>query len=133
MNETVNLILSAFHAKAEKLDVHLEIQADIPAVSACPTGISASSCPTRWKTRFGSVRRHVPAAGRSLSVPHQKRPTADRDHHPCEEEVSFQDDLPVSRQGDGIGVKSIQLAVTSLGGLVKFELNQRQFAVKLIL
>ncbi|NLI52948.1 MAG: GHKL domain-containing protein [Clostridiales bacterium] len=134
MNETVNLILSAFHAKAEKLDVHLEIQADIPAVVRVPDGDLCVIVSNALENaiRAASAVTSQPRVVRFLSRTRNDQLLIEITN-PCEEEVSFQDDLPVSRQGDGIGVKSIQLAVTSLGGLVKFELNQRQFAVKLIL
>jgi sensor histidine kinase regulating citrate/malate metabolism len=134
MNETVNLILSAFQARAEKSGIYLEIYADIPAVIRVPDGDLCVII-------SNALENAIHAASAVISQRRMIRFTSHTRNdqllieitNPCEKDVQFQDGLPVSKEGDGIGVKSIQLAVTSLGGLVKFELENQQFSIKLIL
>jgi sensor histidine kinase regulating citrate/malate metabolism len=133
-NETVNLILSAFYARAEKSDVRLDIAADIPAATHVPNTDLCVIISNTLENAINAVSR-VQALPRVIHFISETRngQLFIEITNPCEEPVEFQDDLPVSNHHNGIGVKSILLSATSLGGLVKFELQNQQFSVKLIL
>lgn len=133
-NETVNLILSAYHARAARAKIGLEIQADIPQTLGMP---DSDLCVILSNALENALRAAGEAGAEAGPVSFQAKMKNEQlfleISNPYAGEIAFADGLPVSRDGKGIGVKSIRLAVEALGGIVSFETHNRRFSIRVIL
>ncbi len=138
-NEAVNLILSAFAKRAERVGIKMDVQGMFPAVicvtdndlcvilsnalenalHAClPLAAAGTNCIIRIEFRF-----HEQNGRFFLQI-----------INPCQENVRFENGVPVSgRPGHGIGVQSICAVVERYSGGCTFLMENGQFILRLFL
>lgn len=136
-NETVNLVLSAFAGRAEKLGVEFTVRGGIP------NDVSASDldlCVLLSNALENALNACAPiaASGEKCAIAVEFRcaePTGNlfvQITNPVRGEVKFENGLPVSaREGHGIGVRSISAIVERNGGICSFLTESGRFILRL--
>lgn len=135
-NTAINLVLSAFSDKGEKLGVTLSVEANIPNTLPIPE--------TALCTLFSNGLENAVFAAASLSDKKQKTVRVNCQIHkgnlliyiknPYEGEVFFQDNLPKSDHPEhGFGSKSIKMIADMRGGYCSFEGKNGIFTLKVVL
>jgi len=135
-NTAINLVLSAFTDKGEKLGIALSIEANIPDVLPIPETalctlfsnglenavIAASQVPDE-KERIVRVNCQIHKENLLIYI-----------KNPYKGEITFRDNLPKSdRPGHGFGVKSIKLIADMHGGFCSFNAKDDIFTLKVVL
>lgn len=135
-NVAINLVLSAFSDKGEKLGVTLSIEANIPDVLPIPE--------TALCTLFSNGLENAVYATAQITDEKQKTVRVNCQLHkgnlliyiknPYQGEITFRDDLPKSdHPGHGFGVKSIKLIADMHGGFCSFVAKDSIFTLKVVL
>ena len=135
-NAAINLVLSAFSDKGEKLGVNMSIEANIPNSLPIPE--------TALCTLFSNGLENAVFAAAQLTDEQQKTVRVNCQIHkgnlliyiknPYKGEVVSRDNLPkTDRPGHGFGVKSIRLIADMHGGLCSFEARDGIFTLKVVL
>lgn len=135
-NVAINLVLSAFSDKGEKLGVTLSIEANIPDVLPIPE--------TALCTLFSNGLENAVIAAAQITDEKQKTVRVNCQIHkgnlliyiknPYQGEIAFRDNLPKSdHPGHGFGVKSIKLIADMHGGFCSFEAKDSIFTLKVVL
>lgn len=138
-NEAVNLILSAFAARAEKEGAELEVEGSLPAVLTVADNDLCVLLSNSLENALHACRPFA-AAGKACTVSvrlqYHERPgkVTMQVANPCGEEVRFEEGIPVSSEpGHGIGVQSICAIVERYGGACRFQVQNGQFLLRLFL
>lgn len=134
-NEAVNLILSAFHARAEKDGIAMVVQGALPAF-ILPSDSDLCVLFSNALENALNACRPFAAAGKACTIDVQ---LYERDSklflqvtNPCGEGVRFEDGIPVSdRPGHGVGVQSICAIVQKYRGVYTFLVRDGQFILRL--
>lgn len=138
-NEAVNLILSAFVRRAERMGIEMNIRGALPAI------VSVSDndlCVILSNALENALHACLPlaAAGTACVISVELRLHEHNGRlflqiiNPCQEEVRFEKGIPVSSQpGHGIGVQSIRAVVERYGGGCTFLTENGQFILRLFL
>ena len=138
-NETVNLILSAFAARAEKAGIAMKVQGNLPAVL---TVSDNDLCVILSNALENALHACLPlaASGKLCEIQlrfHSEKRTGKllfQISNPSEDGVLFEKGLPVSRQpGHGIGTKSIYAIVERYRGCCAFLVENGQFILRVCL
>ncbi len=135
-NTAVNLVLSAFSDKGEKLGVTLDIEANIPDSLPVP---EPAIC-----TLFSNALENAVIAASQVADEKQRTVRVNCQIHkgnlliyiknPYKGEIAFRDNLPKSsRSGHGFGVKSIKLIADMHGGFCSFDAKDGIFTIKVAL
>lgn len=139
-NESINLVLSSYHDKAQKQGAILTVSAVLPeilpneldiciilanglenALNACTAIIAPKSIP-------------APCPQISVECHLIDSKTVIRITNPYIDDIEFCDDIPVShRINHGTGTKSILSLVTSHGGVADFSANDGIFIMRAVL
>lgn len=138
-NEAVNLILSAFVLRAEKIGVKMEIKGALPAF--IPVS-DIDLCVILSNALENALHACLPYASEGtacvISVEFRNNGNGGRLFlqivNPCRTRVRFEKGLPVSeRPGHGIGVQSICAIVKRYGGGCSFLAENGNFILRLFL
>lgn len=136
-NETANLILSAFDARAKKDGVALRVQGALPAFALLS---DSDLCVLLSNALENALHACQPfaAAGAAAVIDVQFYAREGKlflqVSNPCVDPARFENGLPVSDQpGHGIGVQSICAIVEKYGGVYAFLVKDGQFIVRLSL
>ncbi len=139
-NEAVNLILSAFALRAEKMGISIAVSGACPA--AVPVGDN-DLCIILSNALENALNACLPmaAAGETCTIRVEFRFHGQNGRlflqivNPCREEnVKFEKGIPVSqRPGHGIGMQSICAVVERYGGGYTFLIENGQFILRLFL
>ncbi|MCK9477920.1 MAG: GHKL domain-containing protein [Firmicutes bacterium] len=135
-NAAINLVLSAFSDRGEKLGVILSIEANIPNALPIPE--------TALCTLFSNGLENAVIAAAQITDKKQKIVRVNCQIHkgnlliyiknPYDGEVIFRDNLPKNdRPEHGYGVKSIKLIADMQGGFCSFEAKDGIFTLKVVL
>lgn len=134
-NETVNLVLSSFAARAARAGIGMKVHGSLPA--AMELGDS-DLCVILSNALENAVHACLPLTGDGLSCAIEVRFYC-RGHrvflqisNPFRGEVRFQDGIPVTDvPGHGLGVQSICAIVHRHGGVYAFLVEDGQFILRL--
>lgn len=132
-NETVNLLCSSYHSKAQRMGVRLEIKALLPKnipltdtelCSVISNGLeNALRAVTHPEVSDKWVEFYCEVKQNKLFIQMQ---------NPYAGQVLIRDELPVSdREGHGYGCYSIQTITQRNGGLCSFEAKDGLFSLRL--
>lgn len=137
-NAAINLVLSAFSDKGEKLGVTLSIEANIPDILPISE--------TALCTLFSNGLENAVIATAQITDEKQKTVRVNCQMHKgnlliyiknpykYQREITFRDNLPKSdRPGHGFGVKSIKMIADMHGGFCSFEAHDGIFTLKVAL
>lgn len=133
-NETINSILTAYrrYAKKEKISITMDVKAseeiavrniDMVAVLANVVENAIHGC-----LRSERVEKEI-----GLSVIQKGNKIVIRCKNTCAGDVEFQDGLPVSSSGRGIGVSSIMKVVSDYNGETDFSMDNGMFFVRILM
>lgn len=141
-NEAVNLILSSFVKRAEKIGVELDIRGALPGMIAVSDNDLCVILSNALENALHACLRCSEAGTAcTISVEFQFRQLSGQNGrlflqiiNPCQEEVLFEKGIPVSsRSGHGVGVQSICAVVERYGGGCTFFMENDQFILRLFL
>ena len=134
-NETVNLILSAFDARAKKDGVTLKVSGALPAfINISVRDICVLLSNGLENALNACVDPEVPLKERIIDMQFYMREEKFflQITNPCPREVIFEKDLPVSNRPDhGIGVRSICAIVHRYRVIYSFLKKDEQFILRL--
>lgn len=133
-NETINSILTVYgrYAKKEKISITMDVKAaeeiavrniDMVAVLANVVENAIHGC-----LRSERVEKEI-----GLSIIQKGNKIVIRCKNTCAEDVEFQDGLPVSSSGRGIGVSSIMKVVSDYNGETDFSMDNGMFFVRILM
>lgn len=135
-NTSVNLILSAYKAKAESANIDMEISAIVPksipmevtdvcvilgngienAMNACKSIVGESNKKVRIICKFANNKLMIEIC------------------NSFEGEITFEDNTPITtKKNHGLGVKSIIATVNKYKGICSFEVENRIFIMRAVL
>jgi len=135
-NTAINLVLSAFLGKAEKLGINLSIEANIPNSLPIPETALCTLLSNGLENAILATASHSDEKQKTVRVNCQlhKGNLLIYIKNPYEGEVTFRDNLPRSdRPEHGFGVKSIKLIADMHGGFCSFEALDGIFTLKVVL
>ncbi len=135
-NETVNLILSAFTARAKQANVTLDIEANLPEKLPINDTELCSLLSNGLENAIKAAAETAPATRSRITF----QATVHRAHllilirNPYNGEIVTKDGLPQSTQGDhGYGTKSMAMIVEKHNGVLSFDTADRVFTLKVML
>jgi len=135
-NTAVNLILSSFSEKCEKLDITLSFEANVPNSLPIPETALCTLFSNGLENAVNATSKVSDGKSKTIRVNCQIH----KDNllifikNPYEGEIEFRDNLPISlRPGHGFGVKSIKLIADMEGGFCSFEPKDGIFTLKVVL
>jgi len=134
-NESANLILSAFDARAKKNGIAITVQGSLPTNLLISDSDLCVLLSNALETALNACQSLI-ADGADCTVSVQ---FYERDGklflqviNPCSEDIRFEDGIPVTDRPDhGIGVQSICAIVQKYGGVQTFLVRDGQFVLRL--
>ena len=134
-NETVNLILSAFDARAKKEGVTLKVSGSLPAfLSVTVSDLCVLISNALENALNACMDPNVPRDARIIDMQFYLREEKFflQITNPCPSDVHFEQGIPVSRRpGHGIGVQSICAIVQKYGGVYSFLQRDKKFILRM--
>lgn len=136
-NETLNLILSSFAARAQADAIDFRVRAAIPSVLSLPESDLCVLMSNALENALHACQREK-AAGKTafieVSAYQQDGQFFLQIANTCTVPVAFEQDVPVTRKaGHGIGVRSICAIVDKYGGMYSFFTQPGQFVLRISL
>lgn len=134
-NDALNLILSAFHAKAETEKISLNINMNMPDPPPVPDIDLCAIFSNGLENAIKATRNLTDRPREIYFTCHTKNHQLFLEiRNPYEGEINFENGLPKAPdEAGGIGTKSIALIVEKHGGLYRFETREGMFILNVIL
>ena len=136
-NEVVNLIFSSFAERAKQQHISMKIRAEVPSVilmSESDLCVLLSNALENALHACRNVKKQGKEAGIEVVIYEKTGKLFLQIVNSCEEEVVFEQDIPVSRiQGHGLGVRSICVIVEQYKGIYTFAVKDGQFILRVSL
>lgn len=133
-NRTVNSILAAYARKAESQGIHVTMDVDaaegLPVRDVDWVAILAN---VFENAIHGCVRSGQPRQEIKLYIARKRGKIVIQCHNTSTKEICFQNGLPKSKSGGGMGVFSIRKAAVRYNGETDFSLENDMFVVRILL
>lgn len=135
-NETANLLLSSFEAKAKRAGVTLTVDAKLPEALPLSDTELCSLLANSLENAVTAAAALPPACKKAVafwSAVHQEKLLLSVEN-PYGGQVTMQDGLPrAAREGHGYGVRSIAAIAETHGGQALFSADDGVFSLKVVL
>ena len=136
-NEVINLIFSSFAERAKQQHITMKIRAEVPSViSICESDVCVllSNALENALHACQKVKRQGNQAEIEVVIYEKAGKLFLQITNSCEEEVLFEQDVPVSHTpGHGMGVRSICAIVEQHKGMYTFTVKDGQFMLRISL